>query len=57
MGDDRGRLKSERRFYVANVPIRCTICHRWFIKRRDGICPDCKRKAAEQRAAAKLMNR
>jgi len=48
MQDARGQKRAERDLVGRDQLQRCTVCSRWFIKRKDTVCSrDCAEKAKE----------
>ena len=48
MRDARNAKRAAEAYLAANAPQRCVVCGKWFVRRAEKVCSDCKRKAEQQ---------
>jgi len=49
MRDIRNAKRAEQAYLAANVPQRCVVCGKWFVRRADKVCSrECLAKLEQQ---------
>jgi hypothetical protein len=56
--DARNAQRREREWLSANIPQRCAVCGKWFVRRADKVCSrECAAKLEEQTKQQKAWSK